>query len=155
MIIRGGENVYSLAVETALAAHPDIAEVAVVGVPDPVFDQRVRAVVVLRPDAALIADAMRPFAATLLVDFEVPAEFRLVDASPHNQSGTVVKRDWRWMTDVLIVGASCSGFGIAATGRQGLRAADRRCQVQREHSSPPARRDRRGIVPDTPRKRCR
>ena len=51
MIIRGGENIYSLEVENVLAHHPAIAEVAVVGVPDPVFGERVRAVAVLRPGA--------------------------------------------------------------------------------------------------------
>jgi fatty-acyl-CoA synthase len=92
MIIRGGENVYSLEVESALAAHPDIAEVAVVGVPDAIFDERVRAFVVPRPGAAPTADALRSHAATLLADFKIPAEFRFVDALPHNPSGKVLKR---------------------------------------------------------------
>jgi fatty-acyl-CoA synthase len=92
MIIRGGENVYSLEVETALAAHPGVADVAVVGVPDPIFDERVRAVVVPRPGAAPTADALRSHAATLLADYKVPAEFRFVDALPRNPSGKVLKR---------------------------------------------------------------
>ncbi|MCW2743833.1 MAG: fatty-acid--CoA ligase [Mycobacterium sp.] len=92
MIIRGGENIYSLEVESALAAHPDIAEVAVVGVPDPILDERVRAFVVLRPGATPTAEALRSHAATLLADFKIPAEFRFVDALPHNGSGKVLKR---------------------------------------------------------------
>jgi acyl-CoA synthetase (AMP-forming)/AMP-acid ligase II len=92
MIIRGGENVYCLEVESALATHPDVAEVAVVGVPDPIFDERVRAVVVARPGAAPSDDILRAHAATLLADFKVPAEFRFVDALPRNPSGKVEKR---------------------------------------------------------------
>jgi len=92
MIIRGGENIYSLEVESALATHPDVAEVAVVGVPDPIFDERVRAVVVPRPGAIPTADALRSHAATLLADFKVPAEFRFVEALPRNPSGKVLKR---------------------------------------------------------------
>jgi acyl-CoA synthetase (AMP-forming)/AMP-acid ligase II len=87
MIIRGGENSYSLEVESALAAHPDIAEVAVVGVPDPILDERVRAFVVLRPGATPTAEALRSHAATLLADFKIPAEFRFVDALPHMGQG--------------------------------------------------------------------
>ena len=92
MIIRGGENIYSLEVETALAAHPDVAEVAVIGVPDPVFDERVRAVVVPRPGAEPAEETLRAHAAGLLADFKVPAEFRFVDALPRNASGKVLKR---------------------------------------------------------------
>ena len=53
MIIRGGENIYSLEVESVIARHPAVAEVAVVGVPDTVFGERVRAVAVLREGASL------------------------------------------------------------------------------------------------------
>jgi acyl-CoA synthetase (AMP-forming)/AMP-acid ligase II len=92
MIIRGGENIYSLEVESALAAHPDIAEVAVVGVPDPIFDERVRAFVVPRPGATPTADALRSHAATRLADFKIPAEFRFVAALPRSPSGKILKR---------------------------------------------------------------
>jgi fatty-acyl-CoA synthase len=92
MIIRGGENIYSLEVENALAAHPDVAEVAVVGVPDPIFDERVRAVVVPRPGRAPSADALRAHAATSLADYKVPAEFVFSEGLPRNPSGKVLKR---------------------------------------------------------------
>ena len=49
VIIRGGENVYSVEVEAALFEHPDVADVAVIGVPDPVLGEEVGAVVVARP----------------------------------------------------------------------------------------------------------
>jgi fatty-acyl-CoA synthase len=66
--------------------------VAVVGAPDPIFDERVRAFVVPRSGATLTADALRSHAATLLADFKIPAEFRFVDALPRNPSGKVLKR---------------------------------------------------------------
>lgn len=92
MIIRGGENIYSLELETALATHPDIADVAVVGVPDPIFDERVRAVVVPRPGAVLTVDSVRAHAATLLADYKVPAEVRFVTELPRNPAGKVLKQ---------------------------------------------------------------
>ncbi|HEY4020655.1 MAG TPA: AMP-binding protein [Pseudonocardiaceae bacterium] len=92
MIIRGGENIYSVEVENALAAHPDIAEVAVIGVPDPIFDERVRAVVVPRPGSAPTVASVREHAATLLADYKVPAEVRFAAALPRNPAGKVLKR---------------------------------------------------------------
>jgi fatty-acyl-CoA synthase len=92
MIIRGGENIYSLEVENALASHPDVAEVAVVGVPDPIFDERVRAVVVPRPGRTPSVESLRSHAATSLADYKVPSEFHFADELPRNPSGKVLKR---------------------------------------------------------------
>jgi fatty-acyl-CoA synthase len=92
MIIRGGENIYSLEVENALASHPGIAEVAVVGVPDPIFDERVRAVVVLRPGATPTAEDLRAYAAARLADYKIPTEFRFAAELPRNPGGKVLKR---------------------------------------------------------------
>ncbi|MBV9383140.1 MAG: AMP-binding protein [Streptosporangiaceae bacterium] len=93
MIIRGGENIYSLEVEGVLAEHPAIAEVAVVGVPDPVFGERVRAVAVLRPGEALDAGALRAWAAPRLADYKLPAELVTVAELPRNASGKVMKKE--------------------------------------------------------------
>lgn len=92
MIIRGGENIYSLEVENAMADHPDVADVAVVGVFDPIFDERVRAVVVPRPGRAPSAESLRAHAAAFLADYKVPAEIILVEELPRNPSGKVLKR---------------------------------------------------------------
>lgn len=92
MIIRGGENIYSLEVETALATHPDVAEVAVIGVPDPVLDERVRAVVVPRAGSAPTISALAAHAAERLADYKVPVEYRFVAELPRNASGKVLKR---------------------------------------------------------------
>ncbi|QRP44801.1 class I adenylate-forming enzyme family protein [Amycolatopsis sp. FDAARGOS 1241] len=93
MIIRGGENIYSLEVESALAQHPDVAEVAVIGVPDPIFDERVRAVVVPRPGHTPSEESLREHAAKLLADYKVPVEWRFVTELPRNPSGKVLKRE--------------------------------------------------------------
>jgi acyl-CoA synthetase (AMP-forming)/AMP-acid ligase II len=92
MIIRGGENIYSLEVESVLARHPAIADVAVVGVPDPVFGERVRAVAVLRPGETLPVEALRSWAGPQLADYKLPAELVAVDELPRNPNGKVIKR---------------------------------------------------------------
>jgi fatty-acyl-CoA synthase len=92
MIIRGGENIYSLEVESVLARHPTIADVAVVGVPDPVMGERVRAVVVLRPGQTLSLDVLRGWAGTQLADYKLPVELVTLDELPRNANGKILKR---------------------------------------------------------------
>ena len=92
MIIRGGENVYSLEVETVLARHPDVADVAVVGVPDPIFGERVRAVVVLRPGARLTLADLRAWSADRLADYKRPEDLAVVAQLPRTAAGKVLKR---------------------------------------------------------------
>src|SRR5205085_4405173 len=81
MINRGGENVYSVEVENALCAHPDVVEVAVVGVPDPVMGEKVGAVVLPRPgvDATGLIPDLIAYARTQLADFKVPQFVRVLD----------------------------------------------------------------------------
>lgn len=92
MIIRGGENIYSLEVESVLARHPAIAEVAVVGVPDPVMGERVRAVAVLGAGQSLALGALQEWAGTQLADYKLPAELVTVGSLPRNASGKVMKK---------------------------------------------------------------
>jgi acyl-CoA synthetase (AMP-forming)/AMP-acid ligase II len=92
MIIRGGENIYSLEVESVLAGHPAIADVAVVGVPDEVMGERVRAVAVLRPGEVLGLGALRAWAATRLADYKLPAELVTTDELPRNPNGKILKK---------------------------------------------------------------
>ena len=92
MIIRGGENIYSLEVESVLVQHPSIAEVAVVGVPDPVFGERVRAVAVLRPGERLALEELRAWAGPRLADYKQPAELVMAGELPRNANGKVMKK---------------------------------------------------------------
>jgi acyl-CoA synthetase (AMP-forming)/AMP-acid ligase II len=98
MIIRGGENIYSLEVETVLAQHPAIAEVAVVGVPDDLFGERVRAVVVLRKAERLDVSSLREWAGAQLADYKLPAELITLGELPRNASGKVIKKQLAALT---------------------------------------------------------
>ncbi|MCG6205650.1 long-chain-fatty-acid--CoA ligase [Rhodopseudomonas sp. HC1] len=72
MIISGGENVYSIEVENAIAAHPDVAQCAVIGIPHPKWGETVHAVVVRKPGAALTADELMAFCRAAIADYKVP-----------------------------------------------------------------------------------
>ncbi|MBZ5736045.1 AMP-binding protein [Nocardioides sp. TRM66260-LWL] len=92
MIVSGGENVMPGRVEALLAAHPDVDEAVVVGVPDEEFGQRLRAVVVPRPGSAPDPDALRALARERLARHEVPREVWIVDVLPRNATGKVLRR---------------------------------------------------------------
>ncbi len=94
MIVSGGENVFPAEVEELLAGHSDIAEAAVVPVPDEEFGQRLRAYVVPRPaGAALSEDDVKAYVKAHLARFKVPREVRFLDELPRNPAGKVVKRE--------------------------------------------------------------
>jgi len=96
MIIRGGENVYSVIVEAAIFEHPAVADCAVVGIPHPTLGEEVAAVVVLRPGAALEGEALSRHVAQRLAKFEVPTKFIFRAAAlPRNPQGKVLKRELR------------------------------------------------------------
>ena len=98
MIDRGGENVYSVEVENVLAAHPDVLEVAVVGVPDPVMGEKVGAVVVPRPgvSAETLAEDLVAWASDQLADFKLPEFVRVLDRPlPRNAGGKLLKAPLR------------------------------------------------------------
>ena len=89
-IIRGGENIYPVEVEDVLLTHPDVREVAVVGVPDRRWGEIVKAFVVSQdPAAPPEPEALRAFARVKLAGFKVPVEWEIVDALPRNHAGKV------------------------------------------------------------------
>jgi long-chain acyl-CoA synthetase len=92
MICRGGENVYCVEVENALAAHPAVFEVAVLGVPDEMMGEKVGAVVVPRPGQPLEVGDLLAFARTQLADFKVP-QFVVIrsEPMPRNPGGKMLK----------------------------------------------------------------
>jgi long-chain acyl-CoA synthetase len=91
MINRGGEKVYCVEVEDVLCAHPAVLEAAVVGVPDPIYGEAVKACVVPRLGATVDADDVRRWVAARLAKFKVPREIAVMDALPRNPNGKVVK----------------------------------------------------------------
>jgi acyl-CoA synthetase (AMP-forming)/AMP-acid ligase II len=93
MIVSGGENVYPRAVENALAEHPDVADNAVVGVPDEDYGQRLVAFVVPRADADVREDSIREFLKDRVSRFEQPRDIRIVKEIPRNPAGKVVRNE--------------------------------------------------------------
>lgn len=92
MIIRGGQNIYPREIENLLLEHPGVAQVAVIGVPDPYWGEQVGAVVVgTAPDAPPTADDLHAFARANLAAFKTPALWYFVDALPHTDTGKVQK----------------------------------------------------------------
>ena len=92
MIKSGGENVASAEIERVLAAHPAVAEVAVIGVPDPRWDEVPKAFVLPRAGASVDADELRAHCDRNLARFKIPKYFELVAELPRNDSGKVLKR---------------------------------------------------------------
>jgi len=95
MIITGGENVYSPEVEQAVAEHPAVAEVAVIGVPDDRWGEAVKAVVALRPGQQATGPEIIGFARERLAHYKCPSSVDIVGALPRNPSGKVLKRTLR------------------------------------------------------------
>ncbi|OBF19390.1 acyl-CoA synthetase [Mycobacterium kubicae] len=93
MIVSGGENVYPRALENALAAHPDVAENAVVGVPDEHFGNRLAAYVVTRPGSAVDGQGLREYLKGKVSRFEQPRDIHVVDSIPRNPAGKVLRRE--------------------------------------------------------------
>ena len=103
MIISGGENIASSEVERVLNELHQIAEVAVVGLPDQRWGECVTAVVVLRPGTSLALETLREHCAGRLGGFKIPKRLELRDALPRNPSGKVLKRVLR---DELVASSS-------------------------------------------------
>jgi acyl-CoA synthetase (AMP-forming)/AMP-acid ligase II len=95
MIVSGGENVYPQAVERALAAHPEIADNAVIGVDDAEYGQRLAVFVVVRGNSALSVDDVRNFLKDRVSRFEQPRDVHLVIELPRNPSGKVLRNQLR------------------------------------------------------------
>jgi acyl-CoA synthetase (AMP-forming)/AMP-acid ligase II len=100
MICRGGENVYSVEVENALAGAPGVAEAAVVGVPDTLMGEKVGVVVVPTAPGAFDIEALFAYLNGRIADFKIP-QYVAISATPlpRNPGGKVLKRDLRESTD--------------------------------------------------------
>ena len=92
MIISGGYNVYPIEVENALADHPAVAEVAVFGVPDERWGERVTAAVSLSPDAQIDLDQVQAFCRGKLASFKIPRDLLVRDQLPYGPTGKLLKR---------------------------------------------------------------
>ena len=96
MVIRGGENVYPREIEEFLYGHPDIADVQVIGVPDPRYGEELMAWVVMRPGAEpLTAEGVRTFCQGRLAHYKVPRYVHVVDGFPMTVTGKIRKVEMR------------------------------------------------------------
>jgi long-chain acyl-CoA synthetase len=95
MIVTGGENVYSREVEDVLYTHPAIAEVAVIGVPDPEWVERVHAVVALKADASATEDEIIAFCKEHLASYKAPKSVEFLESLPKNPQGKILKKEIR------------------------------------------------------------
>ena len=95
MVISGGVNIYPRESEEVLAAHPSIAEVAVFGVPDPLWGESLVAAVVLRRGFSATPESLLEFARGHLAGFKLPKDIRIVEALPKTASGKVQKNELR------------------------------------------------------------
>ena len=91
IIKTGGYKVSALEIEETLLTHPDIKEVAVVGIPDPIWGERVCAAVVLRPGAQLNSESLRAWGKERLATYKVPKDSIALDELPRNAMGKVSK----------------------------------------------------------------
>ena len=95
MIVTGGENVYSVEVENAVAKHSSVAQCAVIGIPDDKFGEAVHAVVVLKPGTALTIDELRTFCAGQIASYKCPRSLEVREAMPLSAMAKILKADLR------------------------------------------------------------
>jgi fatty-acyl-CoA synthase len=99
MIVSGGENIYPAEVERVLLEHDAVAEAAVIGVPDPRWQEVPLAFVVLRAGATVTVDELRAFVLTQLARFKVPRDVVFATELPRNALGKVqhfrLKESWK------------------------------------------------------------
>ena len=95
MIISGGENVYPIEVERVLTEHPQVADVAVIGLPDAKWGETVMAVIVPEPDAEVDGPALIEWCRHRLAHFKAPRSIEVVAELPRNATGKLLKRTLR------------------------------------------------------------
>ncbi|MEH0424308.1 long-chain-fatty-acid--CoA ligase [Streptomyces sp. B21-083] len=94
-IIVAGQNIYPVEVENALRAHPAVADVAVVGVPDARWGETVHACVVTVPGSSAGGRELMLFLRGRLADFKIPTSYEFLDVLPRNPTGKVLRRELR------------------------------------------------------------
>ena len=92
MIITGGENVYSREVEEILYTHPGVAEAAVIGLPDPMWGEKIVAVIQVRPGMTVEPDELIDLCRSQLASYKKPKHVVFVDELPRNAAGKILKR---------------------------------------------------------------
>lgn len=100
MINRGGEKIYSVEVEDVLYSNPKIMEAAIVGVPDDVYGEAVKACIVPREGQSLTEEEVKNWVRERLAKYKVPAYVEFMDLLPRNPNGKVMKTELRYIPKV-------------------------------------------------------
>jgi long-chain acyl-CoA synthetase len=95
MIVSGSENVYPREVENVLYAHPGVAEVAVIGVPDERWGETVLAIIVSKPGAHVSSEDITAFCADRIAGYKKPRRIEFVTELPQNSIGKIDKKKLR------------------------------------------------------------
>ncbi len=95
MIVSGGENVYPAEVENAIFGHPDVADVAVIGIPDSKWGEAVMAIVVLKEDRSPDPKSIMEWARQRIAGYKLPKEVTFRDHLPRTPSGKILRRELR------------------------------------------------------------
>jgi acyl-CoA synthetase (AMP-forming)/AMP-acid ligase II len=95
MIKPGGENVYSIEVETVLLRHPAVVDCAVHGVPDARWGEAVKALVVVAPGASVTIEELDAHCLASLAAYKRPRWYELTESIPRSPTGKIVKKDLR------------------------------------------------------------
>jgi long-chain acyl-CoA synthetase len=95
MICSGGENVYPREIEEVLYQHPSVLEVAVIGIPDPYWVEKVHAIVSLKEGASATTEEIITFCKKNLAGYKAPKSVEFVNALPKNPAGKILKRELR------------------------------------------------------------
>ena len=95
MIVTGGENVYPAEVESAIYGHPDVLEVAVIGVPDLAWGEAVKAICVPKEGHTISPASVIDWTRDRIAGFKVPKSVNTIDALPRNASGKILRRQLR------------------------------------------------------------
>jgi long-chain acyl-CoA synthetase len=95
LIIRGGLNIYPWDVEAVIYEHPAVLDVAVVGVPDPIMGEEVKAFVVLKPEHSVTGQELIAYCQESLGKFKCPRYIEFIDQIPRNAVGKVLRQELR------------------------------------------------------------
>lgn len=95
IIVSGGENVLPHEIEDVLMMHPDVAEAAVIGVPDTTWGEAVKGVVILREGARATAEQLIEFSRGKVAPFKLPRSIEFVERLPRNPVGKILRRELR------------------------------------------------------------
>jgi len=107
MIVTGGENVYPAEVENAIFGHPDVQDVAVIGVPDEKWGEAVKALVVAKPGAPRDGESVIAWARERIAAYKTPKSVDFIEAIPRNASGKILRAELRkpyWAGSARMVG---------------------------------------------------